>query len=93
MTVTLETFAARFPEFDAAPTNMIEACIAEAAVQIDSTVYGAKYDAAVMNLAAHLIATNPLGEMARLQAKDGTTTYLKHYQNLKRMVASGFRVA
>jgi hypothetical protein len=93
VSVTLETFSARFPEFDAAPANLVEACIAEAAVQIDATVYGTKYDAAVQNLAAHLIATNPLGEMARLQAKDGSTVYQKHYEKLKRMVASGFRVA
>lgn len=96
MAVTTASFLARFPEFARAPRGLIEGAIADAIVQIDRCVFRDKADAATQFLAAHMVANNPLGEVARLEKKgaDGEpmTTYLYEFNRLKRIVTSGFRV-
>ena len=99
MAVTLSDFRARFPEFALAPDALVNACLADAAGQIDVAVWGGKANMGVKYLAAHLIATNPSGEFARLsKAQLGLlqspwdTQYKEAYDALKRSVAAGFRV-
>lgn len=93
MAVTEATLKARFPEFVPATTALVEACIADAELMVDRTFYGDRADMAVTYLAAHLIATNPLGEYSRLRAtQDGSTVYSKQYEKIMYMTAAGCRV-
>lgn len=96
MAVTSEDMRRRFPELQPAPIELIEGAIADAELLVDRALFRHRADAAVRFLAAHMIANNPLGEMARLEKekdKDGRTTYLDDFERLKRTVVSGFRVA
>lgn len=68
------------------------ACITDAELMIDRAYYGAKADMAVTYLAAHLIAINPLGEMARLDKRGEKTTYLLKFEMVKKSLGAGCRV-
>lgn len=96
MAVTYAQFVQRFPEFSQAPQDTVEACLAEAEARVDRTFVATnKADAAVKYLAAHLIAVNPLGEYARLDAsgkKKSMTTYWAEYMRLIRSTGAGCRV-
>jgi hypothetical protein len=95
MSVTAATLVARYPEFGAAVSDypdMVDACIAQATEMVDATVYSTKADHAIKALAAHLIAINPMGEMARLDKKGTKTVYLLQYEQLRKMPGAGFRV-
>lgn len=92
MSVTRTTLIARFPEFTSTPEALVDACIVDAALMVDEDYYGTKADMAVTFLAAHYIAMNPLGEMARLDKKGEKTTYLVLYESVKRSLGAGCRV-
>lgn len=92
MAVTFTTLRVRYPEFVPTPEALITASIVDAELMVDRTVYGSKSDMAVTSYAAHLIAINPLGEMARLDKKSDKTTYLLAFNAIKRSTAAGFRV-
>jgi hypothetical protein len=95
MAVDVSALIARYPEFTATVTeypDMVDACIAEAVSRISSAYFGTRADIAVKALAAHLITINPLGEMARIQMKDGSTLYFKEYQRIRNGISTGFRV-
>lgn len=98
MTVTLDSFLASKPEFNKTAPLLISTILAEAQLQVDYNVWGAKGDLGVIYLTAHLLTLSPQGQNARMiiQGKDGTmptTTYWGFYKNLQRQVGSGFRVA
>lgn len=88
---TATTFRASFPEFTSAQTAYIEAKLAEAARQIDQTLWGDKAIDGHGYLSAHLMALSPFGNTAKLVNADGSTTYDGHYQRLLRIVTSGIR--
>ena len=92
MAVDKTTLRARFPEFTNTPDSLVDASIADAKLMVDSVYYGTRYDMAVTYYAAHLIAVNPLGEMARLDKKADTTTYWLLFESVKRATGTGFRV-
>lgn len=93
MAVTESTLKARFPEFEAAATAMVEACIAEAELLVDREIFGNRGDMAVQYLAAHFIASNPKGRLVRLKKNQGPKTqYLMLYDRVKRSIGAGFRV-
>ena len=99
MTVTFDSLIGGFPEFEAAPIALVEAKIAEAVLQIDAEVWGAKTDLGVSYLACHLLSMSSFGQHSRLQPAntkvgrtDALTTYEREYQRIKSSVASGFRV-
>ena len=92
MAVTVGQFLLRYPEFCPAPQELIEACLEEAELLVDRTVYGAKADMAIKARAAHFVAINPLGELARLDKKGEKTTYLTHFEGIKRGIGAGCRV-
>lgn len=95
MSVDASTLIARYPEFTATVSelpDMVDACIAQAEVLVDVSYYGPKADYAIMALAAHFIAINPLGEMARLDKRSDRTVYLIQYEQLKKGVPVGCRV-
>lgn len=92
MTVSRATFLERRPEFANTPVTLVDACLVDAELMIDREYYGTKADAGVMAYAAHLIAINPLGEMARLDKHGEKTTYLLEWERIKRSLGAGFRV-
>lgn len=92
MAVDRASLIVRFPEFTSTPSALVTACIAEAELLVDRAYYGTKADMAVTHFAAHLVAINPLGEMARLDKKGEKTTYLLSFQRIMRSTGAGFRV-
>lgn len=91
MSVTVKDFLERFPEFDGQGRNLklIEAKFNDAFSRIDQTQWGTLADEGQLQLAAHLLASSPMGQAAKLVAKDGSTTYGKEYNRLVRLVACG----
>lgn len=92
MSVTRATLIARFPEFASTPEALVTSSIADAELMIDRPYFGSKADVAVTLYASHLIAINPLGEMARLDKKGEETTYLIAFERVKRSIGVGCRV-
>lgn len=90
--VTRDTLITRFPEFTDTPDTLVTASIADAELMVDRTYFGAKADMAVTYYAAHLVAINPLGEMARLDKHSDKTTYLVAFERVKRSLGAGCRV-
>ena len=91
--MNLAAFLIRFPEFASADLNLIQATLTDSLLEIDASVWGPKADLGQAYLTAHKLALSPFGQGTRLVAKDGTTTYWKHYDRLVHQVSSGFRVA
>lgn len=92
MSVTRASFLVRFAEFTNADDALVDAVIAEAAARTPERTWGAKADAGVMYLAAHLLACSPYAAQLKLTAKDGTTWYGRERTRLEGIVGSGFRV-
>lgn len=92
LVVDAETFKAWFPEFERTQEPLIERKLIEAARRCDKDVWGDHYSDGVIYLAAHLLATAPMGQNARLAAQDGSTTYYREYERLQQIVAAGYRV-
>ncbi len=90
---TINDLMNAFPEFNGQNRNLtlIQAKLNEATLQIDSCVWGAYTAMGVLYLAAHLLATSPFGQNAKLVAKDGETVYSKNYRRLLRTVTAGYR--
>jgi hypothetical protein len=91
--VLAEDFVHRFPEFKALTKDYIELVLDEAKAEIDPEVWGNKYRAGVLYLAADKIALSPLGQPARLQTDNGISTYRVEFERLRQMVSAGFLVA
>lgn len=91
MAVSAQDLFARYPEFaDArAPTDMVNATLATATVQVRPEVWGVLTDEGIIQLTAHLLAISPWGQQARLAATDGETTYGKRYRELQQSVTCG----
>lgn len=92
MSVTAASLKIRFPEFVDAEDALVTASITDAALMVDSSFYGAKADMAITWLAAHYVAVNPMGELARLVKDDGTTTYLLGFNQVQKSIGAGCRV-
>lgn len=91
---TRSTFLVQFPEFRNTDTDIVDAMLAAADLEIDRTVWNEKADQGQMYLAAHKLALSPFGNAAQLVAAGSTVTvYLDHFERLVRQVSSGFRVA
>jgi hypothetical protein len=91
--MNLAQFLTQFPEFKAADADLVISMLTAAQLEIDPAVWRAKSDQGQGFLAAHKLALSPFGQNTRLVAKDGSTTYEKHFEKLRAQVASGFRVA
>lgn len=91
------TFLIRYPEFTTVDSGLLTAALAEAALSIDVTVYGAKSDVAQGALCAHLLWTGAAGNSLRLtgdaQPKtQAVSLYWKQYARLRREVTVPFQV-
>ena len=92
MAVTVGSLCSRYPEFKSTPIGLVEGSISDAELLVSRSVYGAKADMAITCYAAHLIAINPLGELALLSKEYGKTTYLTQFEFIKRSVGVGCSV-
>lgn len=90
MAVSAAQLKARFPEFAKTEDSHVTEAIADAAARTDVNVWGDRYDVAVRQLAAHLLAISPWGQQAKLSAKDGSSTYLVEYERMVQEVAHGY---
>ncbi len=88
---TYDTFVVSFEEFSETDRPNVQAKLDEAALDIDQTVWGTRATKGHGYLTAHLLAMSPMGNAAKLVAKDGTTTYETHYKRLLRIVTAGIR--
>ncbi len=93
MAVTVARFKLTFSEFRKTADAEIEAKLALARLEVNTTVWGAKADSGVLYLTAHKVEMAPAGENAKLVPKDGSTIYLKEYRRLMRQVSFGLRTA
>lgn len=87
MAVTASDMKARFPEFLALEDSFIDLKLAEAAIFLDATVWGSRYDTALGYQAAHLLAITPFGRDAHLSTPNGVSTYGQTLDLLKRKQA------
>lgn len=62
----LASFKIRRPEFRNIPDDAIQACLNDAAVRTDASLFGNTYDEAHMWLAADILVSSPFGQQARL---------------------------
>ena len=91
MAVTYTSFKAAFPEFTPAEDSLVTTKIAAAQLQINSTVWGSRYDEGVMWLTAILLASSPYGEQSRLSDDKSKTVYHENYNRLRSIVTAGLR--
>lgn len=91
MAVTYTSFKAAFPEFEPAENSLVTTKIAAASLQINSTVWGTRYDEGVMWLTAILLASSPYGEQSRLSDDKSKTVYHENYNRLRSIVTAGLR--
>lgn len=89
MSVNVETFRARFPEFEKATDTMVVAALAEAARGCDPGIFGNRFADGVCLKAADQLAISPWGRMARMVSKEGTSTYGARFDALVLVVAGG----
>ena len=76
----IEDFKIRYPEFKSASDELVGACLDDAALSLDSTVYGAKYDLAHGLLTAHYLAMSPNGLQLRMMTDQGSVPLVaSHY--------------
>lgn len=92
----IATFGVRYPEFATAIAEreaLVQAKLDEAALEIDSTVWGARAEFGHGHLAAHLLAmSSPFAQSAGLRTADGKTSiYWAPYENAQRIVGTAFR--
>jgi hypothetical protein len=87
--MTLVNFRIAFPAFATASDNLVDATLAMAAARLSASVLGSVYDEAHGCLTAHLLATDPGGQSARMVNKDGTTTYSKRLNDIKMACVPG----
>lgn len=90
--LTARQFVQRFPEFRETDKVLIELCLIEAEDQVGAVVWGSRREIGVRYLAAHLIASGPTGEKARLAKDWDATVYMKHFRRAQLAACSGFRV-
>jgi hypothetical protein len=89
--LAVDDFLARFPEFAGADLSLIDAMLNDAFFEIDPLVFGPLAGSGHGYLTAHKLALSPFGQNARLEAKDGMTTYYVHFRQLVAKVSGGFR--
>ncbi len=81
------TWRSLFPEFNTAPDVLIQSRLDLAQLQIDPAIWGDRAGEGQAWLAAHLMATAPGGQFARLLSKEGSSTYKVRYDEMVILVA------
>lgn len=97
MAVDVPTFVARFPEFQDAPTDLVQAKLNDAitlcpsAVWGDSSVDSSIAQQGIFHYCAQALALSPFARKLALAAEDGRTIYDRRLTMLKLIVTSGYR--
>lgn len=91
--MNVDTFRARYPEFSSVATLTLQATLDEAALRLNKTVYGNRYDEAHGYITAHKLASSPMGQGARMTSKSGETVYLQNFRMIQREMAGGYGIA
>lgn len=86
------TFRASFPEFRTASDPLIGLRIAEATRRVAPETFGDLTEDAIGYLAAHLLATSPMGISQRLDDDKTESTYLKEYLAIRKAKVPRFIV-
>lgn len=87
------TFLAEFKEFAQTDAALIDAKLAAAALEVPTAIWGAKTDRGIYLLTAHMLASSPFGNAARLNpGPNGVTVYWPEFERMRKQVSSGFRV-
>ena len=89
MAMSLDKFKVLFPEFGQTPDPVLQAHLDQAAVEFDVVVWRGLLEGAHGLLTAHKLSCSPYGQAARLNAKDGRTTYLAEYERLRLAACCG----
>lgn len=92
--MNLVEFRTRYPEFPAAsvPDPLVNDALARATSRVDPEVYAHTTEEAIGLLAAHLLATSPNGQMARLVSDKGESTYGREFEKMKLSATCALRV-
>jgi hypothetical protein len=91
--VDITAFRVKYPEFaSASEDTFVQVFLNAAAVRLNAAYWGDYYDQAHGLLTAHLLAIAPNGQFARLQSKDGNTTYNTDFEKLRSEVTFADRV-
>lgn len=80
-------FRARGPEFRGATDARVDAALAAATRQTDTTIFGASADDAIFFLAAHILVSSPTGTEARLKGEGFESVYLSERRRLEAQFA------
>ena len=91
MAVTAASLVVSYPEFDNAPTATIEDAIDRAELQVDAAVLGDQYDAAVLQLACHLLAISQYGMDMRLSQDKQDTVFSIEFDRIMRIAGHAWR--
>lgn len=89
MTWTAASFKARYPEFATASDALVTASLADAAAYVDASLAPVDADRGIGLKAADILALSPFGQTARMQSKDGSTTYGNQFAEWVRNRAGG----
>ncbi len=86
--MNLETFVNRYPEFDRASSDLVQATLTETAARLSTEVFGARWDEAHGALTAHTLWASPFGVALRLDGDtpDGESKYWKHFEKVRKEV-------
>ena len=91
---SVSDFRTKFPEFGSRPADpTIQSHIDDAALEIDSTVWGDLSEKAIMYLAAHTLALSPSARDMRLTKESPETIYYLEYKRLLKTAVGGPWVA
>lgn len=103
MAVTVSSFKDRFPEFEQAGSTLVQACLDDAAAQVNASAWGTATDRAVVLLAAHFLALSPFGLGLQLGIRrnpdrgdtsdSGSSVYEQQYLELRNANIFGMVVA
>lgn len=86
--MTAAEFLAIYQEFRSVGTEQLEATLAQAALSIDASIFGAKADAAIGTLTGHLLWLSPYGASLRTTTEAPIESpYLKEFKRLSYEVA------
>lgn len=85
----LATFRLEFTEFRTIPDDQIQRALDRAEEAVDPVTFGDSYDLAHGNRAAHLLASSPMGQNARLQSDKAETTYGRAFREIQIRKATG----
>lgn len=93
-TLSRAAFRVGFPEFSTADDALVDAKLADAHAMVHADAFktDARHTAALGLKTADLLALSPFGQTARMQSKDGTTTYGKQFAAMVNATGVGCRV-